>query len=249
MPALRSRRTAPSAFYWNARYNFGDQLSPVILDHFLNLPVEWAPAAKASYVCTGSVLDVLPEDWDGTVIGSGKLHARYQSLTKARVLALRGPLTAAFTKTSTNDFALGDPGLLANELVSTRQTIELGVVPHWSVNELFDREVAKARRYRYALPTLISARQDVLEVIRQIGSCKKIVSSSLHGIIVADSFGIPRRTETFARMTSPHEGGTFKFNDYALSIGLDLKFGQLQQADPGRIDRIRFELFDAFQAA
>ena len=250
MASLRSRRSAPSAFYWNARYNFGDQLSPLVLNHFLGLDVSWAPPESADIVCAGSVIDQLAPEWAGTVLGAGKLHARPQDLRKARVLALRGPLTGGLLRTKSNDYALGDPGLLANELVgSPRKCIKLGVVPHWSDLELFDREDAQARRYGYARPVLISPRQNVLEVIRQIGACEKIIASSLHGVIVADSFGIPRRTEMFHRMSSPYEGGVFKFNDYASLVGVPLKFGELQQVDPARIDRVRYELFDAFQAA
>lgn len=240
--------------YWwrnGSTKNFGDELSQLILSHFAQVDVERSNPATAEIVSTGSVLDVLPPKWSGIVAGSGQLHSRTRSdLTNARVFGLRGEFTAKFTKLSDNDrtnLVIGDPGLLASELVTVeRFRHELGVVPHWSDNDLYHRELAQSRRYHYAEPILINPMNDPATVIAQIGSCKKIVASSLHGIIVADSFGIPRRTEQFAKMSSPYEGGAFKFADYASSIRQPIEFGKLQTAPIARIAAMQSELFEMF---
>ncbi len=197
------------AFWWTGKANFGDALAPLLLAHFADLEVTWAPAALADIVSTGSILDALPAGWAGIVAGSGKLHDRSVHLGAARVLGVRGHLT----REGAAGVVVGDPGLLASELVATSRRFALGVVPHWSDNELFARELAASRRHCYAEPRLNRVDGDPLAVIAEIGACHKIVSSSLHGVIVADSFGIPRRAEPFPLMaTSPHEGGRFKWD-------------------------------------
>jgi pyruvyltransferase len=242
---------AASAYWYAEANNFGDLLAPLLLKHFSLIETDWAPPESAEIVCAGSVLDVVPDGWEGTVLGSGMLHGRPRDLSRATVLGLRGPLTAKACKTGHNGFVLGDPGLLASELVTTRPIYELGLVPHWTDTELFAREDARSIRDHYARPRLIDPTRPLMEVISEIGSCRKIISSSLHGIIVADSFGIPRRAERFPHMDDPHhskhEGSDFKFDDYSSSIEMPIEWGKLQEADSNKVQRIMYELFDVFQ--
>ena len=237
--------------YWwrGASTNFGDELSHLILSHFAQINIEQSNPNDAEIVSTGSVLDVLPVRWTGIVAGSGQLHSTtHRDLTNAHVFGLRGEFTAQFSKLNSHDRAnltIGDPGLLASELVPVeRGKYELGVVPHWSDAELYPRELARSRKQHYAEPILIDPTSDPLSVVAQIGSCKKIIASSLHGIICADAFGIPRRAEQFAKMTSPYEGGRFKFADYASSIRQPIEFGKLQTAPANRIAAMQTELFE-----
>lgn len=232
------------AYYWNdGPRNFGDLLTPYILDHFANTPVMWAPPAEADIVCAGSVIDVLPDGWDGIVAGAGKLHEGVTpNLSKASVLGVRGYRTlGSFLNPAAT---IGDPGLLASELVSAdRSKYDLGIVPHWTDTTLWNR-------YKYLNgAVLVDIAEDPLDVIKKIGSCERIVSSSLHGIIVADSFGLVRKAERFEKMSSPHEGGDFKFRDYASSIGQDIEFGKHggQKAPREAIERIQAQLFVMLQ--
>lgn len=238
-----------AAYWWSVGGNFGDLLTPVLLNHFAEVTTTYATPSASEIVVAGSVLDVIPDGWQGIVAGAGKLHERTKTdLRDALVLGLRGQLTAKHVKLPKHaDIVIGDPGLLASELVLSEEgKYKLGVVPHWSDTELFQKELAQARRYKYAEPICIPATGDPLEIIAKIGSCKKIVTSSLHGAVVADSFGIPRRLEPFARMAHASEGNTFKFRDYSSAIGIECKWGELQVANPQRVAAVQFELFDLF---
>ncbi len=226
----------PTAFWWQAKRNFGDKLSDLLLKRFVNIDLEWAPFEKAQLVCVGSVLDVIPDKWPGIIAGAGRLFETPRpDLSHATVLGLRGPLSA---KGVPGDYALGDPGLLADELVELpERDTELGLVPHWSDQELEYRP--EFLRYN---PLIIRVSDDPLEVIRSIGRCKKIVASSLHGIILADAFGIPRRTET-AKIFA-NEGFHFKFNDYNASIGMKTELGVTQKAPKYKVEDRQHELYD-----
>jgi pyruvyltransferase len=226
-----------TSYWWKGRPNFGDELGPLLLEHFSDLEVEWAPVVTADLITVGSLLHQLPLDWSGIVAGSGSLFEnKLVPLKSATVLGVRGPLTARGLELK-GDYALGDPGLLANELVVAHKEHNLGLVPHWSDTELEHRPEFK--KYK---PLIIRPEGDPLEVLRQIGSCRKIVSSSLHGIIVADAFGIPRRTETTPRFI--REGGDWKFRDHNAAVGVPFELGVTQEAPRWIVQDRQHEIYD-----
>lgn len=227
-------------FWWRhprGLSNFGDALAPLLLTRFAGVDVRWAPAEQAEAVVIGSIATMLPRPFTGDVLGIGVSRpGAGVDLRQSRVHGLRGPLTARETNV-TADVAIGDPGLLAPMLLDEwpLARYELGVVPHWQ-----DRSLAE----RFPRARLIDVTRPPLDVVRAIGSCRRIVSSSLHGIVVADAFGIPRRWETFPRV----QGGGFKFADYGASIGDELHPGEWGEADADRIERMVREVLDAFTA-
>jgi pyruvyltransferase len=240
---IRRRRARPKhikVYYWRGRPNAGDLLTPLLLAHFSNLNVTWAPLPEAQLVGIGSVLEHIPSGWHGKIVGAGKLHEQSKVPVDAEILALRGPLTA---KGLRGNFALGDPGLLASELVQVAtKKYHLGLVPHWS-----DDQLTVDPRFTPYDPIIIDPRGDPLEFIRLIGECEKVVSSSLHGLIIADAFAIPRRFE-YAERRLKLEGGQFKFRDYSESIRTPLEVGITTLANRQAVDDRKSELWDVFRA-
>lgn len=184
----------------------------------------------------------MPHDWQGVIAGAGKLHEKTNlRLTKAKVLAVRGPLTARDFR---GDIVLADPGLLADELVPIEdKQYNLGIIPHWT-----DHTLAYDPRFTRYDPLIINVADDPLKVISQIGQCRKIVSSSLHGIVLADAFSIPRRIEISPRALSHahQEGGLFKWKDYSASLGVELEIGKTQEIDRNMVVAKQHALFDVF---
>lgn len=224
-------------YHWNARPNFGDALSPLILKHFAGIDTQWSTPGTSDIISTGSIIEHLPAYYTGVIIGAGRLGNGPNNLYShtADILALRGPLTAAGVR---GDYALGDPGLLAPELVGPQDRIHpLGVLPHWTDTQL-------AARFAQYHPFIIDPAWDPIRVIAAIGSCQKLATSSLHGIIVADSFGVPRRLEP---TPTPDVGGTFKFRDYHESIGVDFSaaYGVTTRVPKANVDTRRNDIHDA----
>ena len=227
-------------WYWKGKKNFGDLLGPLLLKRFADVDVTRADTpAEATVLAVGSILESVQPEWGGIIAGIGSLHEHTDTrrrLTGSKVVGLRGPMTARGMR---GDFVLADPGLLADELVGTvEKQHNLGIVPHWSDK----RSWAKFNQWS---PHIIDVAGDPLQVIAEIGSCKKIISSSLHGVILADAFGIPRRVEYSE--TLDREGGLFKFQDYHASIKMPLELGVTQAANRHRVEDLQNELFDMFE--
>ena len=232
------------AYWWREAPNFGDALAPLLIEHFTDLEVEWDTISHASVASIGSILEHIPPLWDGYVLGSGKLfeYSRLHLHTRtAKVLSIRGPLSARGIPGS---FTLGDPGLLADELVGPQEKKwDLGIVPHWQDGDLVARYVGVIKAPHTF--TVINPGDDPLDVLRQIGSCHRIVTSSLHGMIVADAFGIPRKVEICKAMA--RDGGDFKFRDYSASIQCEFKTGVMMEPSRFRVEDVRFAIYDAYK--
>lgn len=233
-------------YYWKGKKNFGDLLTPLLVERFCHLSTEWVEAKDAELVVVGSIIEHLSTYWHGTVVGSGFLKEDSYNLSGvANVLALRGPLSRKKIFTHKRDIVLADPGLLADELVPNQDKIwDLGIVAHWS-----DKTLAANPIFRRYNPKIINVADDPIKVITEIAQCKKIVSSSLHGIILADAFGIPRRIEIppLALSNPKQEGGLFKWLDYSASINMKLEVGKTQEPDRNIITEKQHELFDVFE--
>lgn len=134
--------------------------------------------------------------------------------------ALRGELSRRNVEKMTGrklDIPTGDGGILADSLLDRlpEKKWDVGVVPH--ICDLKD-PAAEALRASYENSVLINVKDDPLEVVGQIASCRCILSSSLHGLIVADSFGIPNMHLVFDQRL---KGDGFKFDDYYSAYGVE----------------------------
>lgn len=196
--------------------NFGDELSGAILERLGHTPNR-VPLDQAELVTCGSIIEQVTNP-ETVIWGSGLMYDR--PAKPKTVLAARGVLTAARLGLDLDSTVLGDPGLLV-PLLWERQPPRhrLGIVPHYVDTRSFpDADV------------VIDPTQPVDDVISQITSCSTIASSSLHGLIVADAFGIPA-------MRLPHpkvKGADMKWMDYvsALDGPLDMVQGRLLKALP-----------------
>ena len=243
----RVTRSIPKVYYWDGVKNFGDQLAPLLLQRFADLKTEWSAVSHAKIVSVGSLLEHVPPLWDGVILGSGRLIENSRLYLQSRgkvtptILALRGPLAA---RGIPGNFAIGDPGILADELVGHQdKQWDLGILPHFSDTEL-------VARFRPMIPKqhsirVISPSQDPLTVIREIGACRRIVTSSLHGVIVSDAFGIPRRIEYTSKMDK--DGGPFKFRDYHASLKMNFETGKMAEPSRMRVEDVKFSIYQAYR--
>jgi hypothetical protein len=61
-------------FWCIDRVNFGDLLTPALLRHYGFNPV-WATAHRAKVIAVGSLLQAVPETYDGYILGTGLIYS------------------------------------------------------------------------------------------------------------------------------------------------------------------------------
>ncbi|MDJ0629836.1 MAG: polysaccharide pyruvyl transferase family protein [Rhodobacter sp.] len=215
---------APLKLFWYRKVrNFGDAISQRIAEFVSGRPVVWASRSEAELFGLGSLMEMVAQGHrtpreDGTkpwVWGTGCMTRRVPPfLDNVRIALLRGPITAEILGLDAGAF--GDPGLLIADVLTKRPECDgrIGIVPHLSkiADPAWTDLVAEDRRLR-----LIDVTQpDPLGAVRQIASCAHVISSSLHGLITADAFGIPN---TWLDPAHNHAAPQLKFRDYARSVG------------------------------
>lgn len=188
--------------FWCGGYekdgNFGDQLGPVLCEHLSGRRVEFAEVLQADLVTIGSILEswfCVGGSWEnyrGAVWGSGRMFGEKPfSIPNAQVFALRGHMSRNRTGfESTAEPVLGDPGLLCHLLAPERpqKKYQLGIIPH--ISEL-DAPIVGDLAGISSEIQIIDMSRPVAEVIALVGSCRHVLSSALHGLILADALGIP----------------------------------------------------------
>lgn len=241
---VMTRRNAKTdlSLFWckrdgGVKRNFGDDMSPIILEYATGRQVHYADPKKADVIGIGSVLQLLcsrkkalrslayraiklrrlrPVVWGSGTTGmdaSGTMALTDFVPWHLDIRATRGPETER--KLGVQCGVYGDPALLASKFwpSPSGKTHRIGIVPHYA-----DMGSPELERVRHHFPDakVISVEGQVDQVVKEIASCEIILSSSLHGLIIADSYGIPNyRLVLGDRLT----GGDFKFRDYSSGIG------------------------------
>lgn len=199
-------------YWWTDAPNFGDLLSPWLIEKITSRPTKFANVEDPQFVAIGSIVGRASNK--STLWGTGSFgtETKRRLAPKAKYTAVRGPLTRQILKNAgiTCPPIYGDPALLAPLYYypDVPVTHEIGVVVRWSEKEWKTVDVDPKVK-------IINLKTSNIEsTIRDFLSCKRIISSSLHGLIIADAYGIPNAW----RQSETGKGGIFKYYDYFASV-------------------------------
>lgn len=212
-------------YWWAAKPNFGDAISEYAAAHASGREVVWANYGSQDISAIGSIMHMIrwgdrkPRKGPKPVVwGTGMLRAlELDFVENVEFACVRGPVTEALLEIEVAGY--GDPGLLMGDYLGPQERGErIGLIPHFShAGDPAFQAMVEAN----PVLQLIDVRADPLEVCRTIGRCAHVVSSSLHGLIVADSFGVPN---TWLNPAGIHVAPKLKFVDYA--AGIDRAIGR-----------------------
>ena len=132
---------------------------------------------------------------------------------KMRFAAVRGELSKTRVEKILGEelnIPTGDAGILSCYLLNepVEKKYKVGVIAHYKEQ---DEGAFQQMMEFYPNASFIDVRQHPSAVIKHIAACECIVSSSLHGLIIADSLGIPN---IHVKVTDKLLGDGFKFDDY-----------------------------------
>lgn len=201
-------------YWWNKVPNFGDRITPLLLRHYGFIPVH-SSEADAEIIMVGSILQRLPETYNGMILGAGLIKDIRQKFSSATILSLRGELTKRNLGIK-DEIILGDPGLLAGKIIQKRahKEYKLGIIPHF-----FDKDnqaiIQIYKKYPHEV-CMIDVAKPPIKVFEAIDRCEFILSSSLHGLVVADALNIPNAWLVLSNKVA-RDG--FKYYDYASIFG------------------------------
>ncbi len=215
--------------------NFGDLLNEDIMKKVFGYSVRHEDLCYANMTAIGSLLDGLfidpsipsynTADYTLNIWGSG--FSYYSELSNKKVIrrdvdikCVRGELSKRKLEKyydKTIACAVGDPGLLVKKWVSIDRIdkkYSIGIIPHYKepalkiVSDMYDN---------YKNSIVINLRNSTDLILKQISECEAIISSSLHGVVIADALGIPN---VLVKISDIPLTDGFRYDDYYSAYGL-----------------------------
>lgn len=219
-------------FWADVRANFGDQIGPWLVQELTGRRMINSRYSKRDHGCmnatVGSIIHMLPTSAtsEADIWGAGLMRrlsdeerAGLENLNSVTVHAVRGRLTRQLLQEQLGwevPEVYGDPALLCPRFYTPEPAPEaegkIAFVPHFKHVE---HHFSTAAEFQEALDDdvhLVDVHEDLRTVISQIASARVCVSSSLHGIIIAQAYGVP-----WVWLYAPDRnigGARFKFDDF-----------------------------------
>lgn len=197
--------------------NLGDVLNPWLVHRLTGVPPRFV-GAGAGVLAIGSVIKFARA---GTLVwGSGSPRMTDKLSHEATYRAVRGPLTRRLVRDSggTCPEIYGDPALLLPRVYQRRiaKRHPLGLIRH---HVHIEEPVALAPDVA-EIDILRCGAEEIESFLDEVLACEMIVSTSLHGLIVAHAYDIPAVWADFSGATTRIQGNHVKFLDYFASIGI-----------------------------
>lgn len=195
-------------FWFKGVPNYGDILTPWMLDK-IGVPYQFTNRDQCDSLLIGSIARLARPGVN--VYGSGFIRKSDEACAAANWHWVRGPISRQMVLDAGGKCPdkYGDLAL-ALPLLQPRSPVrhEIGYTPHGVDYDLLPPELNRIKMYW----------ADVEETTRRITECERIVSSSLHGIIVAMAYGIPA---AWVPLSDRLSGDGMKFYDFYRSVGLE----------------------------
>jgi hypothetical protein len=205
---------------WHKSSNFGDQLNPYLVSKMWGLGSFNINESENEphLMMIGSILN--EANSNSLVVGSGLVEESRTFKGSPKFITVRGNKTLGVLKERGfgNDIGIGDPAILMPDYFSPipgNEKYDIGIIPH-----LIDQEYVFEKFKGIKNTKIINLRlggnefSEIESIINTICSCRCIISSSLHGLIIAHSYGIPG---IWCEFSDRVIGKGFKFSDYVSS--------------------------------
>lgn len=209
-------------------YNWGDDLNLVLINFITSKKILVLSRCALSkflpiknYIAIGSIITFCELDnsyiWGSGIINENEIDKI--SGKPLKIFAVRGPRTrdALLKRGIDCPEVYGDPAILMPRFYSPQGgevIYRIGIIPHYiDIDNCYVKSLLKEESTKY-IKVLEYDRWETF--IDDICSCEVVVSSSLHGLIIAEAYGVPAIWAKFGEYV---DGWDFKFLDFYDSIG------------------------------
>ncbi|MCW8108061.1 polysaccharide pyruvyl transferase family protein [Alteromonas ponticola] len=221
--------------------NFGDLVGPYIYQKLTGKTAETFPVNKQKvpeerkhFLIIGSILHFSTNQshlWGIGLMKARDVEKHKEVFSASRIFAVRGPITRKHLISSgiiseRHPLAYGDPAILLPLFHNPEceKKYEIGLIPHVKDYEKVKERYKDQPHVRVIqLGDLGYEFSNIEPVIDEIKECQRVISSSLHGVIVCHSYDVPVCWANFTEVTKRGKSGTShtKFKDYYLSVALE----------------------------
>ena len=156
----------------------------------------------------------------------GALNRPLKSVPKdLEVLAVRGPRTRDILGDSAISI-FGDPAIVLPTLITKpKNSGKICVIPHYVDYVQIRSELPEDNSIKLLDVSKANFAKNVLE----IAAADLVISSSLHGLIIAEAYGVPA---IWLKVSDQIIGGRFKFDDYYEGTNRENNFIDLAEGFP-----------------
>lgn len=236
----------------NPKNNWGDVLSQFLLEHYSGKKLNkddvfyFDDAAymldkNGKIVGIGSSMKYVRKD--DYVWGTGCIDEHNIGNKPRKIYSVRGPLTRNTLLKRGWDVpeVYGDPALLFPQIYNPtiEKKYKIGLIPHCV--DFYSLDGLKAINHMEDMGIkIINVTAGIYEFIDQLKECEYIISSSLHGLIAADAYGIPNHRVKISKLLL---GGDFKYLDHYASVKRE-HYEPLQLTNETKLDEVNSLKFE-----
>lgn len=239
------QRSLPS-YWWDQRCNFGDLIGPWIVEMLSGRPTHntiGLPNAGKCLVGAGSLISSLQRE-GLTIWGSGLIEPisrvtrqRLAARRPQQIHAVRGHRTRAELVDKLGwdvPEVFGDPALLIDRLYTPRPNdgvdAPYSICPHYMHTRAITAHLGPGNTGH-----VIDVERDAQTVVNEIANSRAVVSTSLHGLIVAQAYGVPW---VWLRIEDSRlAGDEFKFEDFFSTVDREAVVARtISLTEPGEVD-------------
>lgn len=208
--------------------NWGDDLNYYFISHLTKRPIVFLHrfwlAKKLNfknYLCIGTLLDAVNYSRESTIVWGTGVSGQDRLFTIPKeIRSVRGKKSINFLQQKNMPYPalVGDPALilpLFYQPKNKEKKYKLGIIPHVIDLEHPVIKQIQSENSNEVLIINLSKFDKWTDIIDQICSCESIASSSLHGLITSDTYGV---SNCWIELSGKISGGHFKFYDYASSV-------------------------------
>ncbi|WP_201555143.1 polysaccharide pyruvyl transferase family protein [Psychrobacter sp. 72-O-c] len=206
-------------YYFDDTPNFGDVVGPYLVSKITGKPVlNINDSRYPGIMAVGSIMQMINRK-DMVVWGSGLMYKPTNEKMKElkeynpEILSVRGRKTANLLLEAginvPDPSVYGDPALILPFFYkpSVSGSKEIGICPHYSHKSHFLKNITDKNNLK-----IIDVQKDMETVVGSISSSSVCISTSLHGLIIAQAYNIPWVwLEIFDNNLA---GDDFKFKDF-----------------------------------